>query len=700
MKISTKISAVGVLSALTTALVIVGVFLIQRSHLRSSLDTVLVQQATQEAGKVVRGVYLNCEASDARTRRRLDRTFGVARRSLAAFGAPTLAAETVEWKAINQFNGQSTSITLPKFLAGSKWLGQNTDTNQPSPVVDDVKLNTGDFCTVFQRMNDEGDMIRVCTSVIAKDGSRAIGTYIPRRMPDGTDNPVLAAVLKGQPFRGRAFVVNDYHAAAYEPIYNATRDRIIGMLYTGVALADINRDLHQSLTKQVVGKSGYVFVIGAVGDLRGRYIVSKDDLRNGENIWDSRDSQGRYFIRSIIEKAQRTRDGTVDFEQYSWRNPGETQDRIKLTALTYYPAWDWVIGAGTYLDDFAEAKALTNAALSRTLAWILGAAAAVSLVAILGSSLVARGIARPIQTLIHHLRAASASVRDSSHHLTAASQSLANGASQQAASLEETSAALEEVSSVARQTSDRFQQASDLARQTREAAEAGNTQVSSLTQSIANIQTSSNEVAKIVRTIDAVAFQTNLLALNAAVEAARAGESGQGFAVVASEVRTLAQRSAQAAKDSETRIQNAVDHTREGTNASTAVATSLAAILDRSRQVDQLAATVNTSALEQTRGIQQISATITQLDQVTQANAAAAEQSASAAAQLGAQVDQLDAAVATLQHALGLQTENPTASPASSRQPTAHPRPPTRPDPRPPQAFVRGREPAKHPKPA
>jgi methyl-accepting chemotaxis protein len=655
MKISTKISAVGFLSTIATAVVIVVVFLIQRQSLRERLDEVLTAQATQEASKVAQGVYLSCEASDARTRRRLDRTLGVARRGLAGLGAPVDTTNLVGWSAVNQLTRQTSHVTLPRFVFGSTWLGQNYDTNVPSPVVDEVKLNTADFCTVFQRMNEEGDMLRVCTSVVGTDGTRAVGTYIPRRQQDGTENPVLTAVLKGESYRGRAFVVNDYHAAAYEPIWNEARDRIIGMLYTGVGLSDINRDLHQSLLKQVVGKSGYVFVVGAVGDQRGRYLISKDGLRNGENIWEAKDSQGRLFIQSMVEKALRTRQGAVELEQYSWRNPGEPKDRVKLTAITYYAPWDWVIGAGTYLDDYADARAVTNAALGRTLAWIVGGALLISFLAIAGSHRVSLGISRPIGALILELRGTSAQVLGASSQLTAASHSLADGASQQAAALEETSAALEQVSGVAQQNTDRVQEASRLARQTREAAEAGSAHMEGLARSIREIKNSSDEVAKIVRTIDEIAFQTNLLALNAAVEAARAGESGLGFSIVAEEVRNLARRSAEAAKETATRIEGAVARTNQGARVGVEVATSLATILDKARQVDQLASAVATSSREQSGGVQQINSAMTQMDRVTQGTAAAAEESASAAADLGSQVGILDTAIARLQDSLGVQ---------------------------------------------
>jgi methyl-accepting chemotaxis protein len=181
--------------------------------------------------------------------------------------------------------------------------------------------------------------------------------------------------------------------------------------------------------------------------------------------------------------------------------------------------------------------------------------------------------------------------------------------------------------------------ANTLAQDARRAAEMGATDMQAMTTAMHEIKTSSDDIAKIIKTIDEIAFQTNILALNAAVEAARAGEAGAGFAVVADEVRTLAQRSAQSAKETANNIANAVTKTAQGVHISEKVAASLQEIVTKARQVNELVAEVATASKEQTDGIAQIHTAITQIDQVTQANAANAEESAAAVEEMNAQAE-------------------------------------------------------------
>ncbi len=129
-----------------------------------------------------------------------------------------LSPETVGWTAVNQFTGRSIRVRLPGMLVGGKWIGQNSQTAVRTPVVDDVEMLVGEPATIFQRMNKRGDMLRVATNVRDSQGGRAIGTYIPAINADGSPNPVIAAVLAGKTYHGRAFVVNAWYLTAYEPL--------------------------------------------------------------------------------------------------------------------------------------------------------------------------------------------------------------------------------------------------------------------------------------------------------------------------------------------------------------------------------------------------------------------------------------------------------------------------------------------------
>lgn len=232
--------------------------------------------------------------------------------------------------------------------------------------------------------------------------------------------------------------------------------------------------------------------------------------------------------------------------------------------------------------------------------------------------------------------------------IASASSSLAEGASQQAAALEETSATLAEISSMTRRTADHAKEAKAAASETREATEATEGEVKQMSDAMQAINRATQEVEAIVKTIDEIAFQTNILALNASVEAARAGEAGAGFAVVAGEVRTLAQRAADAAKDTAQRIAAASDASKSGRGYVDRVQGRLGEILTKARKVDEVMEAIVVAAREQDTGLGQVNTAMAQMDKLTQSNAAAAEESASASEELHAQTEELRAAMHAL----------------------------------------------------
>ena len=269
-------------------------------------------------------------------------------------------------------------------------------------------------------------------------------------------------------------------------------------------------------------------------------------------------------------------------------------------------------------------------------------------VGILLALFLTRSITKPIKTVAETLAAGAEQTASAAGQVSSASQSLAEGASEQAASLEETGASLEEMSSMTKRNAETANKVKELGNQARVAGDAGVRDMTEMTSAMSAIKASSDDIAKIIKTIDEIAFQTNILALNAAVEAARAGEAGMGFAVVADEVRSLAQRCAQAAKETATKIEDSVQKSAHGVQISGKVAKSLEEIVTKARQVDELAGEVATASQEQSQGIAQVNTAVTQMDKVTQSNAANAEESASAAEELNAQADALKEAVSEL----------------------------------------------------
>ncbi|MBK9579936.1 MAG: MCP four helix bundle domain-containing protein [Fibrobacterota bacterium] len=241
---------------------------------------------------------------------------------------------------------------------------------------------------------------------------------------------------------------------------------------------------------------------------------------------------------------------------------------------------------------------------------------------------------------------ATGQVSNASQQIAGGSQNLAQGANEQASSLEQVSASLEEMSSMTRQSADNALAAKNLSGEADTNTKQGSEAMVRMSSAINKIKESSDQTAKIVKTIDEIAMQTNLLALNAAVEAARAGEAGRGFAVVAEEVRNLAQRSAQAAKSTADMISESVRNADDGVKIVVDVAGSLDKIAISTRKVNDLIAEIASSAKEQSQGIREVSEAVSQMDKVTQQNAANAEESASASEELSSQAEELSGMVA------------------------------------------------------
>jgi methyl-accepting chemotaxis protein len=283
--------------------------------------------------------------------------------------------------------------------------------------------------------------------------------------------------------------------------------------------------------------------------------------------------------------------------------------------------------------------------------------------------MIARGISVPINRIINTLTEGSHEVDTMAGELSLSSNNLSDGASHNAASLEETSAALEELSSMTKRNSNNAVEANSLMILTNDAVNKAENSMFNVIKAMEHIAVSGNEIGKIIKTIDEIAFQTNLLALNAAVEAARAGEVGAGFAVVADEVRNLAIRSADAAKNTSDLIAATISNINSGSQMVNSTAESFNIVSQNSSKVLQLVSEVAEASKEQTQGISQISVAMTQMDRVTQTNATSAQQSANSAKQLTFESDHLMEAIDEINTLV--QGRNGKASRSISRNPVS-----------------------------
>jgi methyl-accepting chemotaxis protein len=336
---------------------------------------------------------------------------------------------------------------------------------------------------------------------------------------------------------------------------------------------------------------------------------------------------------------------------------GDRDSAVELQANQLAPVEDQASTAGAALAELADRQAVAigddaNSTI-RTSHWVAIFALVFGLVVAVVGLLVIRSASLTLQAIAHELRDGAEQVVSASTQVSGASQTLSQGASEQAASLEETSASMEEFSSMAKHNADNSKSAAGLMGDVDRRVQESDASLRKMVASMHAIQESSVKVSKIIKTIDEIAFQTNILALNAAVEAARAGDAGMGFAVVADEVRNLAQRSAQAAKDTAGLIEESTTRAQEGATTVEQVASAIVSITDSVARVRSLVDDVSGASQQQNDGIGQVTQAITQMEKVTQNTAATAEESAAASEELNAQAENTMAVVTRLQDLVG-----------------------------------------------
>ncbi len=415
-------------------------------------------------------------------------------------------------------------------------------------------------------------------------------------------------------------------------IYGGTANSVLaeGFIHTtlaGIAQTPQERDQHIKLLNELTAQNS-------------------ETLKNYEtSITDEEDRQN---FAKLTEK--RTSYYAVREKYLALVQAGKNDEAMTLLGSSMLPAYTEYTKAGDALLTFNNraGELVSNQIESNTrlTSWIVVLASLfATVVGILVALVITRGVNKVLGAVSETLEAGSEQVAAASGQVSTTSQSLAEGASEQAASIEETSSSLEEMSSMTQRNAENAGQCHALMGEAKETVEVMARAADEMSQAITQIKASSDETAKIIKTIDEIAFQTNILALNAAVEAARAGEAGAGFAVVADEVRSLAQRCAQAAKDTAAKIEESVNKAGHGVQVTSRVSDSLQRTIANAEKVARLVAEIASASQEQAQGITQVNTAVGQMDKVTQANAASAEESASAAEELNAQAHAMKDAV-------------------------------------------------------
>ncbi|CAN5784794.1 methyl-accepting chemotaxis protein [soil metagenome] len=530
--------------------------------------------------------------------------------------------------------------------------------------VDAFAKSSGGVATVFARRGD--DFIRVTTSLRKENGDRAMGTLLDRK------HPAYATMLEGKPFVGRAVLFGKPYMTRYEPIRQGSD--VIGILFIGFDLTAFQASAEKLASDAHFFETGGVYVIDPKKSWADATFVVHPSSR-GKKILEAFPEAAPF-----LEKFDKAPDGVmpealpliagVAGDAFAVARKSKATGLWVVAQVSTHEAMraHWAAMAMIW-----GCMALATLALAGGLLWLvrqwvsrplLQLSAAVTRMAggdmtqatsSTSSDEIGRLIRdvddmrRQLSRVLQQVRQTAESVATGSAEIATGNTDLSQRTEEQAANLQQTSSSMVQISSTISQNSATAAKANDLANDACSAATRGGAVVDQVVGTMHDIAQSSNRIGSIIGVIDGIAFQTNILALNAAVEAARAGEQGRGFAVVASEVRSLAQRSAEAAKEIKTLVGESVSRVENGSRLVDDAGRSMQEIVRQVGMVTSLIAEISAAGGEQTRSIAQVSDSVQQLDNVTQQNASLVEQSAAAANSLNEQAARLVAAVAVFE---------------------------------------------------
>jgi len=561
-------------------------------------------------------------------------------------------------------------------------------------VVDRISQRFSSTATIFVR--DGSDFTRVVTTVKKDDGTRAVGTRL------GTDSKAYQNIINGRSYMGEANILGKSYLTLYKPLLDS-RGSVIGILYAGIPKNEVIMMIDKIFGNSILWIS--LAMLGMIASIAAiiAFVVSWS-LRPIKNIVEGVQALGRGHVsnrlkinrsdeigvlagatdqlakdlqRYVVKGMQQISEGNIDIETNVVDDKDEIGPAIKimvenlnrlvheLNFLTQ-SAMDGKLDLRSNEQDFKGVYRDIIHGINKTLDAVTGpineTSAVLADIANKDMTVRVRGdykgdhaiikesFNKAVENLdkaLQHVAAGANQVGAASAQVSSDGHSLSKGASLQASSLEEISSSLQEMLSMIKQNAQNAREARGVAEQARSSADKGVESMNRMSSAIERIKTSSDATAKIVKTIDEIAFQTNLLALNAAVEAARAGDAGKGFAVVAEEVRNLAMRSAEAAKNTANLIEEAVRNSENGVSINAEVLKNFQDITGKANKVSQVIAEIAAASEQQDQGISQLNKAVEQLNHVTQQTAASAEESASAAEEMSSQSEEMRSIVAT-----------------------------------------------------
>ena len=508
-------------------------------------------------------------------------------------------------------------------------LNGNTLLNLNYREIDRFTASTRAMATLFVASDE--DFVRIATSVKNQNGERVVGTVLDR------SHPGYKLLRSGQSYTGYATLFGKHYMTKYQPILNSA-GRVIGVLFVGLDVSDV-------FTLSVWARLGLLTLVFATVILLG--------------------------YAKLLEFLFRTaRTGANSASVFTFAPQAEMAGLALFGALLIsglvFAVTKHIIGV-----QLLEAKA----AAEKLAAGNLTAQVRVDRRDELGQLMQAiNGIGVRLSAVVMNARNSADMVSSTSVQIAEGNDDLSGRTEQQASALEETAASMEELSSTVKQNADNARQANQLALSASTVAAKGGEVMGQVVASMSGINVSSRKISDIISVIDGIAFQTNILALNAAVEAARAGEQGRGFAVVASEVRSLASRSADAAKEIKGLVGASVEQVEKGTALVNAAGTTITEIVNSIKRVTGLMGEISEASNEQSLSVAQASEAIIQMEQMTQRNSALVEEMAAATTSLKTQSQDLVQAVAVFKLAQDQGNRPAAARSAVSTLPLHRPR--------------------------
>lgn len=710
MKIRTKVLLVALSGTVMTAVGMITMLVIKKSDCTEVIQHGTLEMASSECDAINQRLIDILAIQDKSVRKHVESNLLVADDILHRSGDAHLADETVQWNAINQFTKKSTSVTIPVLAVGDTHVEPNRSFDKASPIVDHVQQLVGGTCTLFQRMNEEGDMLRVCTNIKLRDGARAIGTYIPATNPDGSANKVVSTVLKGETYRGSAEIMDEWYLTAYQPLFD-TNNKVIGILYVGQKQQDI-AEAKQAIVNTVIGKTGYACAISAQKKSKGTYLVSPDGNEDGESVWDKSADNGRKIYQDLIQGAVEN-SGETFVVSYQDRFDDDGPPQTVVAAARHFAAWDWVLVTKAPIRDFAETSSRVSNALNTLMWW--GIVGAFVLTVVIGgiASMVTKSLTNPIrkmtnnlkdiaqgdgdltirldesrndeigemahwfntfvgklQTMIGELAGDAEMLANSSTELSSTATELSGSAEETTCRSSTVAAAAEEMSTNMNNMAAASKQMTDSIESVACAAEQMSTSISEIAtnaeqastvasnaaematasnQTIGELGTAADGIGKVIEVIQEIAEQTNLLALNATIEAARAGEAGKGFAVVATEVKELAKQTAEATED----IRGRVEAIQGSSNQAVDSIAQISQVID---EVNSISRTIASAVEEQSVTTRDISQNVSQTSCAVNSVATGVAETAKASCEIAETITSVsETAKRTAQSATGTQ---------------------------------------------